>query len=392
VRAEQVDGLADQRSDRPRLGRRQRGGQKPLDRSAGIGFRGQHRLDLALGHVFHEAVAGRLGDQDGDAVQWMGLVIGMMVEHLVGAEFDPVRPGHGAILGDGEHQPFAGATGMAADLGEIGTGDSDFHCTKIHRLRTMAKYCPPTQMVQVLFGARGHFQLSIPPRKSGMLAVEQPLINLVEVKGVPVRILIAEDQQLVRQGLAALLKPEDVEIVGEAEDGEAAVAMARSLRPDIVLMDLTMPVLDGVEATRRIKRLAPQVRVLVLTVANCERRVAEALAAGADGYALKRLGHGELMAAITSVRTGKSYLGPGIDAELVKSHLEGGDANPVSLTGREGEVLRLIAQGLKNREIADSLSIAVKTVETHRTKIMQKLDLHNSAELATYAIRRGLID
>jgi DNA-binding NarL/FixJ family response regulator len=209
---------------------------------------------------------------------------------------------------------------------------------------------------------------------------------------VPIRILIAEDQQLVRQGLAALLKAEDIEIVGEAEDGEAAVDMARSLRPDIVLMDLSMPVLDGVEATRRIKRVAPQIKVLILTVANCERRVAEALAAGADGYALKKLGHDELLAAITAVRSGKHYLGPGLNEEAVREYLDGADTVAVALTAREREVLRLIAQGLKNREIAETLSIAIKTVETHRTKIMQKLDLHNSAELATYAMRRGLIE
>lgn len=209
---------------------------------------------------------------------------------------------------------------------------------------------------------------------------------------MPIRILIAEDQQLVRQGLAALLKAEDIEIVGEAEDGEAAVDMARSLRPDIVLMDLSMPVLDGVEATRRIKRVAPQIKVLILTVANCERRVAEALAAGADGYALKKLGHDELLAAITAVRSGKHYLGPGLNEEAVREYLDGADTVAVALTAREREVLRLIAQGLKNREIAETLSIAIKTVETHRTKIMQKLDLHNSAELATYAMRRGLIE
>jgi DNA-binding NarL/FixJ family response regulator len=209
---------------------------------------------------------------------------------------------------------------------------------------------------------------------------------------VPIRILIAEDQLLVRQGLAALLKAEDVEIIGEAEDGISAIDMAKSLKPDIVLMDLSMPGLDGVEATRRLKRAAPQIRVLILTIANCERRVAEALAAGADGYALKRLGHEELMSAINSVRMGRQYLGPGLDVDLVREHLDGGEANVPSLTAREMEVLRLIAQGLKNREIADTLSIAIKTVETHRTKIMQKLDLHNSAELATYAIRRGLIE
>jgi two-component system response regulator NreC len=206
-----------------------------------------------------------------------------------------------------------------------------------------------------------------------------------------VRILIAEDQELVRQGLAALLRNDDVEIVGEAEDGAAAVEMTRALKPDIVLMDLSMPTLDGVEATRRIKRASPQVRVLILTIANCERRVAEALAAGADGYALKKTGHAELMSAIAAVQAGKTYLGPGLNEGMVREILDGGDAG-AALTARESEVLRLIAQGLKNREIADTLSIAIKTVETHRTKIMQKLDLHNSAELATYAIRRGLID
>lgn len=209
---------------------------------------------------------------------------------------------------------------------------------------------------------------------------------------MPVRILIAEDQQLVRQGLAALLRTEDVEIVGEAEDGNAVVEMAKVLKPDIVLMDLSMPVLDGVEATRRIKRAMPSARVLILTVANCEHRVAEAMAAGADGYALKKLGHGELMSAINAVVGGGSYLGPGLSPELVRDYLNGADARGASLTAREREVLRLIAQGLKNREISDSLGIAIKTVETHRTKIMQKLDLHNSAELAAYAIRRGLID
>ena len=207
-----------------------------------------------------------------------------------------------------------------------------------------------------------------------------------------IRILIAEDQQLVRQGFAALLKSEDVEIVGEVEDGVAAVEMAKVLRPDIVLMDMSMPLLDGVEATRRIKRAQPGVRVLILTIANCEHRVAEALAAGADGYALKRLSHGQLMEAIVSVCAGRSYLGPGLNGDLVKEYLNGGEAQGAKLTAREAQVLRLIAQGLKNREIADSLTIAIKTVETHRTKIMQKLDLHNSAELATYAIRRGLID
>ena len=182
------------------------------------------------------------------------------------------------------------------------------------------------------------------------------------------RILIAEDQQLVRQGLKALLTVDGIEIVGEAQDGAEAVEMARALSPDIILMDLSMPDMDGVEATRRIKRLMPSMRVLILTTANCERRVAEALAAGADGYALKKLGRDELMSAIESVLSGHSYLGPGLNSDRVREYGEEGDSTSVALTARENEVLRHIAQGHKNKEIAGLLSIAVKTVETHRTK------------------------
>jgi DNA-binding NarL/FixJ family response regulator len=192
--------------------------------------------------------------------------------------------------------------------------------------------------------------------------------------------------------LVALLSHDDITIVGEADDGRSAVEMVRSTKPDVVLMDLSMPEVDGVEATRRIKQTMPAIKVLVLTIANCERRVAEALAAGADGYALKKTGHAELIAAITTVVAGKTYLGPGLSEELVKEYLDGGEGGGVTLTPRERQVLQLIAQGQKNREIADELGIAIKTVETHRTKIMQKLDLHNSAELAAYALRRGLIE
>ena len=207
-----------------------------------------------------------------------------------------------------------------------------------------------------------------------------------------IRLLIAEDQQLIRQGLAALLGDEDLVIEGEASDGVVAVEMCMSLRPDLVLMDLAMPGLDGVEATRRIKRAMPHVRVLILSGASFENRVAEAFAAGADGYALKKLGQDELKLAIRAVASGKRYLSPSIDPELVREYIEAEATIGVKLTDREREVLQLIAKGFKNREISLTLKIAVKTVETHRTKIMQKLDLHNSAELATYAIRRGMIE
>ena len=207
-----------------------------------------------------------------------------------------------------------------------------------------------------------------------------------------IRLLIAEDQQLIRQGLTALLGDEDLVIEGEASDGVVAVEMCLSLRPDLVLMDLAMPGLDGVEATRRIKRALPQIRVLILSGASFENRVAEAFAAGADGYALKKMGQDELKLAIRAVASGKRYLSPSIDPELVREYIEAEATIGVKLTDREREVLQLIAKGFKNREISLTLKIAVKTVETHRTKIMQKLDLHNSAELATYASRRGMIE
>ena len=207
-----------------------------------------------------------------------------------------------------------------------------------------------------------------------------------------IRLVIVEDQQLVRQGLTALLSDGNFAVVGEASDGSGAVELSASLIPDLVLMDMSMPGLDGVEATRRIKAAQPQVKVLVLSAAAHENRVAEAFAAGADGYALKRSGKDELREAIEAVAAGRKYLGPGIDPELVREYIEAEATVGVKLTDRERQVLELIAKGFKNREISETLKIAIKTVETHRTKIMQKLDLHNSAELATYAIRRGMIE
>ena len=207
---------------------------------------------------------------------------------------------------------------------------------------------------------------------------------------MPLRVLIVEDQQLVRVALAALLEPEGIEIAGEAADGIAGVAAARRTRPDLVLMDLSMPAMDGIEATRRIKRALPGVRVLILSGARSEHRVAEALAAGADGYALKWLDRDQLMAAIEAVGQGQTYIAPGLDGDLVREFQAA--SGGAGLTAREREVLGLIASGQRNQDIADRLSVAVKTVETHRAKIMAKLDLHNSAELATYAIRHGLIE
>ena len=210
------------------------------------------------------------------------------------------------------------------------------------------------------------------------------------------RVVICEDHELVRQGIVLLLASEsDIEVVGEAGDGFDAVALCRRLQPDVVLMDLCMPNMGGLEAIREIRARQPGVRLLVLTVANSEQRVAESLRAGADGYAMKTAGRADLIAAIRAVAAGRRYLGEGISRSRVERLLrDGGEqSTPLELlTPRERQVFRLIAQGLRNREVAEKLFISLKTVETHRANIMQKLDLHSAVELATYAVKEGLLE
>ncbi len=208
------------------------------------------------------------------------------------------------------------------------------------------------------------------------------------------RVLIAEDHDLVREGIAALIDDRPrIEVVGQAADGEEAVALTQSLRPDVVLMDLAMPALDGVEATRVIKKRCPRVRILALTVADDERRVAHALHAGVDGYALKRAGRAELLAALAAVVAGRRYLGAGIDRQKVEQFLRSGEGkDPLQvLTGRERQILGLVVAGRTSADIARTLAISPKTVETHRTSIMRKLNLPNSVALAGYALRHGLV-
>ncbi|WP_142849728.1 response regulator transcription factor [Telmatospirillum sp. J64-1] len=211
----------------------------------------------------------------------------------------------------------------------------------------------------------------------------------------PVSILLVEDQELIRQGIAALLGAvPGVIVTGQAGDGLQAVRQASKLEPDVVLMDLSMPIMDGVEATGEIKKRRPFIRVLALTVADCEKKVADVLRAGADGYALKQAGRDDLVAAINSVMRGERYLGAGLSRSMVERYLAAPpEANPLALlTPRERQVLKLIAQGHRNRDVAEQLFISIKTVDSHRTNIMQKLDLHNAAELATFAIRAGLVN
>lgn len=210
------------------------------------------------------------------------------------------------------------------------------------------------------------------------------------------RILIVEDHTLLREGLRALLASEpDIEVVGEAENGRDALIQTAECKPHLVLMDLSMPGTNGTEATRDIKKRYPRVKVLILTVHKSEEHIRASLKAGADGYVLKDDSHVELLVAIRSVLRGKTYLSPGICQNVVTEYLEGSAKRSTAswelLTHREREVIKLIAEGSRNKEIAAYLSLSEKTVEKHRSNLMRKLDLHSASQLTAYAIKNGLI-
>jgi two-component system response regulator NreC len=212
------------------------------------------------------------------------------------------------------------------------------------------------------------------------------------------RIVIAEDHTILREGLRVLLSSNpDFEVVGEAEDGLDAIRCVEKLAPDLVLMDLSMPRTNGMDAIEEIKKACPHTKILALTVHKAEEYVIAALRAGADGYVLKDATHVELLMAIKSVLGGKRYLSPGISEKVIKGYLEGG--NPLkscsawdTLTKRERQILKLIGEGYKNKEIADYLCISSKTVEKHRANLMNKLDLHNASALTAFAMEKGLIN
>jgi DNA-binding NarL/FixJ family response regulator len=211
------------------------------------------------------------------------------------------------------------------------------------------------------------------------------------------RIVIAEDHTILREGLRALLSSSpDFEIVGEAEDGREAVRCVEKLKPNLILTDLSMPRMNGMDAIREIRRRAPETKILVLTVHKTEEYILATLQAGADGYLLKDSTHAELLAAVRHVLSGKHYISPGISDKVLDGYLEGRKTLKTrtsweTLTQREREILKLIAEGYKNKEIADDLCISVKTVEKHRANLMEKLDLHNVQALTAYAIEKGLV-
>ncbi|MBI2940385.1 MAG: response regulator transcription factor [Chloroflexi bacterium] len=212
-----------------------------------------------------------------------------------------------------------------------------------------------------------------------------------------IRILLADDHAIVRAGLRLLLESQpDLEVVGEAADGRETVQRVRELHPDVVVMDIAMPDLNGLEATRRIKQDDPQVQILALTMHENERYFFQMIHAGASGYVVKGAPPSDFLQAVRSVHQGQAYLYPSLAKKLLEEYLSSRarDDREVSddLTDREREVLRLIAEGKTGKEIAELLTLSVHTVERHRQNIMGKLQLHNRAELTRYAIRKGLID
>lgn len=212
-----------------------------------------------------------------------------------------------------------------------------------------------------------------------------------------IRVLLVEDHTIVRKGLRSLLEYEpDIEIVGEAADGREALQKIEELTPDVALMDLAMPGLNGLEATRQSRRRFPHTSVLILSVHTNEEYVLEVLRAGASGYVVKKAAPDELVGAIKAVFAGESYLSPSVSRQVIDDYLRQ-TANAAeedsyqSLTDREREVLQLLAEGHTNREVAEMLSISVKTVETHRAHLLEKLGISTLADLIKFAIRKGVI-
>jgi DNA-binding NarL/FixJ family response regulator len=212
-----------------------------------------------------------------------------------------------------------------------------------------------------------------------------------------VRVLLADDHIIMRKGLRLLLERQpEITIVGEASDGRECVELARAQKPDVVVMDLAMPNLNGIEAARQIVAQNPQIAVAVLSMHSDESYVIRALKAGARAYLLKDSAESDLIGAIKALSDGKSFFSPAISRLLVEDYMlalerKGGEDSYELLTTREREILQLLAEGKSNKEVANMLNLSLYTVETHRTHILQKLNLHTVPELILYAVRKGII-
>jgi two-component system response regulator NreC len=206
-----------------------------------------------------------------------------------------------------------------------------------------------------------------------------------------IRVLLADDHAIVRQGLKALLDKEGLDVVCEAADGQQAVKMVREHKPDVAVLDLAMPLLNGLDAAREILKMATRTKPMLLTMHTEDHYVLEALRAGVRGYVMKSHSREDLVRAIMQVARGELYLSPGISEVVVQAYLNKSDYSSDPLSGRERQVLQLVAEGNTTKKVASLLGLSVKTAESHRSRIMEKLDIHETAGLVRYAIRRGII-
>jgi len=208
---------------------------------------------------------------------------------------------------------------------------------------------------------------------------------------MPIQVMLADDHQIIRQSLKVLLEREGLKIVGEASNGQEAVKIAESLHPDVAVLDVSMSVLNGIDAAREIQKVSPQTKTVFLTIHDEDPYLLDALRVGAKGYVVKTHAAENLVQAIREASRGGVYLSPEVSRAVVQAYQNKTELSAEPLSPRERQVLQLIAEGKTTKEVAGVLNISVKTAETHRTRIMEKLDIHETAGLVRYAIRRGLV-
>jgi two-component system response regulator NreC len=209
---------------------------------------------------------------------------------------------------------------------------------------------------------------------------------------MPTRVLLADDHSLIRQGLRALLEKKGFQVIAEASDGQEALRSVEKNPPEVAIIDISMPVLNGVDTARELKKVAPKTKVVLLTQHDEDQYVTEALRAGVKGYVLKSQAADDLVQAIQEVCRGSVYLSPNISRVVMDAYLSNSTVEVNALSGRERQVLQLVGEGKSTKDIAVHLGISVKTAESHRARLMKKLDIHETASLVRYAIRHGLIE